>query len=128
MNKLITILLFSLFACGPTREEMERKQKHKEDSIANIDHIEQDNIANDLIKNEPLQDFVNKGTRKWKSSETGLPAGTIISTNHEGLVGGGTVDATNNYVEIKKIDGYNTVVRDVDRDLYCTLQVGDIIE
>jgi hypothetical protein len=110
-----------LCSCGPSKEEMEKRAQQKEDSIEMATAIHTDNVVKEMSKGAPE---ILHYHRKWSAIETGLPTGTIISRN----CGSEPYNPKDNYVEIKKPDGYNTIVRDIDEDLYITLEEGDLIE
>jgi len=119
-NVLIIVLLsITLFNC-----EAEPKPNDK------LVHVEPDYNDN-LVQHEPEEkpetsNVVVEGVRYWSSSETKLPSGVVESYDclNRGITNQNVKD---NYVTIKRTNGYLTVVKDIDEDLFLNIKIGDII-
>lgn len=123
LSILLSIILL-LNGCGLTAEEKANIKKHKADSIATA-NIDMSFIENDTLTTNLIDTLKNN----WSSNETGLPIGVVIKMDYgHDPSGDATKDLLNdNYVMIRKSDGLNTIVRDVDVDLYLNLSIGDKI-
>lgn len=139
MKKLFLILLIPLLSfCGPSKEEIMLKQGIKEikDKYPFLNECESEiayrgwpkktakkvweKIENSVkLKKDTIEIFKFS---KWQGFTIGLPTGTIISMNHDDN------NIKDNYVTIRGHDTYNTIVRDIDEDLYLTLRVNNVIE
>ena len=115
---------------------------HEDCSLKDCAFSEEIRIINKKIEDNKKQSFDNKteqivnsmtpqsNVNKFSSIETGLPIGTIIYKDCSNCTDGNIdkIDIKNNYVTIKKLDGFNVIIKDIDEDLYLNLKPGDIIE
>ncbi len=65
MKKVLSMIVVAAFAtaivaCGPSKEEMERRNKEKEDSIANVERERQESIAAAAMEQERLAEEANQ--------------------------------------------------------------------
>ena len=123
MKKVLSIGLlgFVLFSCKPktevTEEETTSPLTTYLDSVASIEEAPQ----------EAPEAVTVKEVRYWSSSETKLPKGVVYTMD---CANRGTAEQKlkDNYVTIKRTNGYLTIVKDIDEDLFLNLQDGDIID
>ena len=59
MKKVVSMIAVAAFAsafvaCGPSKEEMEKREKDKQDSIAAVEKIKQDSIAAAVAEQENM--------------------------------------------------------------------------
>ena len=68
-----------------------------------------------------------KEVRYWSASETKLPQGVVYTMDCSNR---GTAEQKlkDNYVTIKRTNGFLTIVKDIDEDLFLNLRDGDIID
>lgn len=65
MKKVLSMIAVAAFAtafvaCGPSKEEMERRNKQKEDSIAAVEKNRQDSIAAAAMEQERIAEEANQ--------------------------------------------------------------------
>lgn len=122
MKKVLRIglLCFVLFSCKPQTEVTEEETTSPVTTYLNSDEPTeelQQEIPEDVVKEE----------RYWSASETKLPKGVIYTMD---CANRGTDDQKlkDNYVTIKRTNGFLTIVKDIDEDLFLNLRDGDIID
>lgn len=119
MKKILSIwlLVFVLFSC---------KQVKKETEQFNEAVIKMDTTFVESVEEAPEAVTV-KEVRYWSSSETKLPKGVVYTMDCSNR---GTTEQKlkDNYVTIKRTNGFLTIVKDIDEDLFLNLQDGDIID
>ncbi len=70
----------------------------------------------------PKEDNGEDEPNRWKSYETGIPAGVVVDGGYlEGM-------PSNNWLSIKTPDGTTTIVKNLDWQTHSAIIVGDIIE
>lgn len=116
----ISLLCFVLFSCKPKTEVTEEETTSPVTTYLNSDEPTeelQQEIPEDVVKEE----------RYWSASETKLPKGVIYTMD---CANRGTDDQKlkDNYVTIKRTNGFLTIVKDIDEDLFLNLRDGDIID
>ena len=82
-----------------------------------------DSIAVEKPAPSPEQPKVNV----WSSSSTGLPVGVVLASDCTNS-GRENADIKDNYITIRKPDGVNEIVKDVDEDVFLNVRIGDIIQ
>jgi len=120
MKKVLSIGLlgFVLFSCKPQTEVTEEETTSPLTTY--LDSIEK-------VPQEAPEAVTVKEVRYWSSSETKLPQGVVYTMDCSNR---GTAEQKlkDNYVTIKRTNGYLTIVKDIDEDLFLNLQDGDIID
>jgi hypothetical protein len=112
----IGLLGFVLFSCKPQTEVTEEETTSPVTTYLNSDE-----------PTEEAPEAVVKEVRYWSSSETKLPQGVVYTMDCSNR---GTAEQKlkDNYVTIKRTNGFLTIVKDIDDDLFLNLQDGDIID
>ena len=116
----IGLLGFVLFSCKPqtevTEEETTSIVTTYLDSVASTEEVPQE-----------TPEVAVKEVRYWSASETKLPQGVVYTMDCSNR---GTAEQKlkDNYVTIKRTNGFLTIVKDIDEDLFLNLQDGDIID
>ena len=116
----IGLLGFVLFSCKPqtevTEEETTSIVTTYLDSVVSTEEVPQE-----------TPEVTVKEVRYWSASETKLPQGVVytMDCSNRGTAGQKLKD---NYVTIKRTNGFLTIVKDIDEDLFLNLQDGDIID
>jgi hypothetical protein len=120
---LVALLGVTLFSC---KKQSSVDETSTESYTITIDsmYIDEDEPTDEEVAKETL---VAKEVRYWSSTETKLPKGVVYTTD---CASRGTSEqkAKDNYVTIKRPNGYLTIVKDIDEDLFLNLHDGDIIE
>jgi len=120
-NIMLAFVALSLFSCKPQNQADETSSEF----IVTVDSTYMDE---DEPKDVEVTTTVTaKEVRYWSSSETGLPKG-VVYTSDCAARGTSEQKTKDNYVTIKRPNGYLTIVRDIDEDLFLNLHDGDIIE
>lgn len=120
---LVALLGLTLFSC--------KKQSSVDETLSESYTITIDSTYMD--EDEPTDEEVAKETvvakevRYWSSTETKLPKG-VVYTSDCASRGTSEQKTKDNYVTIKRPNGYLTIVKDIDEDLFLNLHDGDIIE
>lgn len=119
MKKVLSIGLlgFVLFSCKPQTEVTEEETTSPITTY--LDSVE--------VTEEEAPEVVVKEVRYWSASETKLPQGVVYTTDCSNR---GTAEQKlkDNYVTIKRTNGFLTIVKDIDEDLFLNLRDGDIID
>ena len=110
---IICLLGFTLFSCKPKIKETEETKE-----VVTIDSI--------YVEPETSTEEV-KEVRYWSSTETKLPRGVVYSYDCSNR-NKPTQKIKDNYVTIKRTNGYLTIVKDIDEDLFLNIEIGDIID
>ncbi len=122
MKKFLFLVLvsLSLFSCQ-TKSEVDETETY---TLNFIDSTFMDKVETEKIITPPT---VAKEVRYWSATETGLPKGVVYTSD---CFSRGTSEQKikDNYVTIKRPNGYLTIVKDIDEDLFLNLHDGDIIE
>jgi hypothetical protein len=117
MKKVLSIGLlgFVLFSCKPQTEVTEEETTSPLTTYL------------DSIEEVPQEAVTAKEVRYWSASETKLPQGVVYTMD---CANRGTAEQKlkDNYVTIKRTNGFLTIVKDIDEDLFLNLQDGDIID
>jgi hypothetical protein len=118
MKRVLSICLlgFVLFSCKPQTEVTEEETTSPVTTYLNSDE-----------PTEEAPEVVVKEVRYWSSSETKLPKG-IVYTMDCANKGKPEQKVKDNYVTIKRTNGFLTIVKDIDDDLFLNLQDGDVID
>ena len=122
MKKVLSIGLlgFVLFSCKEVPEET----KEFSDSVITIDTTIVETVE---IEAEVPEAVTVKEVRYWLGSETKLPKGVVYTMDCSNR-GRPEQRLRDNYVTIKRANGYLTIVKDIDEDLFLNLRDGDIID
>jgi hypothetical protein len=124
MKKVLSIGLlgFVLFSCKPQTEVTE-----EETTSPVTTYLNSDEPTEELVEEAPETQEVVKEVRYWSASETKLPQGVVYTMDCSNR---GTTEQKlkDNYVTIKRTNGFLTIVKDIDEDLFLNLQDGDIID
>jgi hypothetical protein len=116
----IGLLGFVLFSCKPqtevTEEETTSIVTTYLDSVVSTEEVPQE-----------TPEVTVKEVRYWSASETKLPQGVVYTMDCSNR---GTAEQKlkDNYVTIKRTNGFLTIVKDIDEDLFLNLRDGDIID
>jgi hypothetical protein len=118
----IGLLGFVLFSCKPQTEVTE-----EETTSPVTTYLNSDEPTEELVEEAPETQEVVKEVRYWSASETKLPQGVVYTMDCSNR---GTAEQKlkDNYVTIKRTNGFLTIVKDIDDDLFLNLQDGDIID
>mgnify|MGYP000216832141 CR=1 FL=1 len=119
MKKVLSIGLlgFVLFSCKPQTEVT--VEETTSPLTIYLDSIEATEEAPEVV--------TVKEVRYWSSSETKLPKGVVYASDCS-FRGTPEQKTKDNYVTIKRTNGYLTIVKDIDEDLFLNLRDGDIID
>lgn len=118
----IGLLAFVLFSCKPQTEVTE-----EETTSPVTTYLNSDEPTEELVEEAPETQEVVKEVRYWSASETKLPQGVVYTMDCSNR---GTAEQKlkDNYVTIKRTNGFLTIVKDIDEDLFLNLRDGDIID
>lgn len=118
----IGLLGFVLFSCKPQTEVTE-----EETTSPVTTYLNSDEPTEELVEEAPETQEVVKEVRYWSASETKLPQGVVYTMDCSNR---GTTEQKlkDNYVTIKRTNGFLTIVKDIDEDLFLNLRDGDIID
>ena len=120
MKKVLSICLlgFVLFSCKPRTEVT--VEETTSPLTTYLDSVE-------VTEEEEAPEVAVKEVRYWSASETKLPQGVVYTMD---CANRGTAEQKlkDNYVTIKRTNGFLTIVKDIDEDLFLNLQDGDIID
>lgn len=115
-NVLIIVLLsVTLFSCKP------------ETNVENVVGVPVDSIRVEVEEKPETSNVEVKEVRYWSSSETKLPRGVVYSYDCSNR-NKPNQKIKDNYVTIKRTNGYLTIVKDIDEDLFLNIEIGDVID
>lgn len=115
----ISLLCFVLFSCKPKTEVTEEETTSIVATY--LDSVEEPQVTEDSPEE------LSKEARYWSASETKLPKGVVYTMDCANK-GRPEQKVKDNYVTIKRTNGFLTIVKDIDEDLFLNLQDGDIID
>ena len=113
---IISLVCVLMFSCKPEFEE----DKTSNLEILN-DSVVQKNVDLSTKQTKPVE------VRYWSSSETKLPVGEVYKYDCAGMKTSNQ-NIKDNYVTIKRPNGFLTIVKDIDDDLFLNIEIGDRIE
>lgn len=118
---IIGLLGFTLFSCKP-----ETKVEDCLDCEQVVD-VTVDTISVETEEEPQANNVKVKEERYWSSSETKLPRGVVYAYDCSNR-NRPNQKIKDNYVTIKRTNGYLTIVKDIDEDLFLNIEIGDVID
>lgn len=119
---IISLLGFTLFSCKP---ESKKINENSEYPIVIADTTSVDSVETE--EKPETKSVVVKEVRYWSASETKLPRGVVYAYDCANR-NKPNQKIKDNYVTIKRTNGYLTVVKDIDEDLFLNIEIDDIID
>lgn len=105
----------TLFSCKPETSNVEVKE------------VPLDSIYIEVEGKPETSNVEVKEVRYWSSSETKLPRGVVYSYDCSNR-NKPNQKIKDNYVTIKRTNGYLTIVKDIDEDLFLNIEIDDVID